>query len=115
VRPSDHCVVVDHLSILIRATVHTFSTPTCSCRVQCSVVNLEGYTSGLLFLKKDDDDDILLVALGLDFEVFSAVPLGPPKIKNRSKNGPNVNSWDHWRVDHLEMATNKHDHLTVAY
>jgi hypothetical protein len=41
--------------------------------MQFSVANLEGYTSGLLFfLVKDNDDGILLVALGLDFEVFLA-------------------------------------------
>jgi hypothetical protein len=30
---------------------------------------------GCCFLEKDDDDDILLVALGLDFEVFSTESL----------------------------------------
>jgi hypothetical protein len=30
-------------------------------------------------------------SLGLNFEVFSCrVPLGPPKIKKRSKNGPDA-------------------------
>jgi hypothetical protein len=32
---------------------------------------------GCCFLEKDDDDEILRVALGLDFEVFSAGTLGP--------------------------------------
>jgi hypothetical protein len=45
--------------------------------MQFSVTNLEGYilVGCCCFLEKDDDDDILLVALGLDFEVFLAESL----------------------------------------
>jgi hypothetical protein len=57
--------------------------------MQFCVANLEGYIlAGLLLFfgkRRDDDDDILLVSLGLDFEVFLCGHSGPAKIKKTAK------------------------------